>query len=193
MRTPPEAPFRAHDNIIVGNIALYGGTSGEAYFNGRAGERFAVRNSGVMTVVEGVGDHGCEYMTGGVAVILGETGRNFAAGMSGGEAYVLDPDREFAARVNLDMVDLLPLADERDCALVRRLVQNHHVYTGSDRARRLLEDWDRQLGHFLKVAPRAYAAVLREQLSQGRDLRAAPPPLRRDDTTDNSDQMGLIA
>jgi len=193
VRTPPEAPFEAHENIIVGNIALYGGTSGEAYFNGHAGERFAVRNSGVMTVVEGVGDHGCEYMTGGVAVILGETGRNFAAGMSGGEAYVLDPDREFAARVNLDMVDIQPLADERDRALVRRLVENHQVYTGSDRARRLLEDWDRQVGHFLKVMPRAYATVLREQMAQGRDIRTAPPPLRCAHTTDTSDQMGMSA
>ncbi|MDX1567440.1 MAG: glutamate synthase-related protein, partial [Longimicrobiales bacterium] len=175
VRTPPEAPFEAHEQIIIGNIALYGATSGEAYFNGHAGERFAVRNSGVLTVVEGVGDHGCEYMTGGVAVILGETGKNFAAGMSGGEAYVLDPDREFPARVNLDMVDLEPLEDERDISLVHRLVENHHHYTGSKRAKQILDDWDEQVSHFLKVMPRPYAEVLRQNMMHGKDIRVAVP------------------
>ncbi len=174
LQTPEDAGFDPADTIITGNVALYGGTDGEAYFNGRAGERFAVRNSGVQTVVEGVGDHGCEYMTGGVAVILGETGRNFGAGMSGGEAYVLDESGEFPDRINRDMVHLESL-DERDRELVRRLIENHVAYTESERGAEILEMWDEAVEQFVKVMPDAYAAVVEEHLAQGEDIRVSPP------------------
>src|SRR5205807_5131578 len=127
---PPGTPTAPTDNIIVGNTALYGAIAGEAYLSGVAGERFAVRNSGATAVVEGVGDHGCEYMTGGVAVVLGRTGRNFAAGMSGGIAYVLDEDSSFATRCNMQLVALEALEDE-DAATVRALVEDHALRTGS--------------------------------------------------------------
>jgi glutamate synthase (NADPH/NADH) large chain len=146
-------------NIIIGNVAFYGATAGEAYIGGRAGERFAVRNSGVKTVVEGIGDHGCEYMTGGVVVILGPTGKNFAAGMSGGMAYVYDPDNQLPERLNGEMVDLDPLSDD-DAQLVRQLVRNHFSYTSSKMALQVLENWDEALAHFIKVMPRDYKAVL---------------------------------
>ena len=176
VRTPESAGYEADENVLVGNVALYGATSGEAYVNGRAGERFGVRNSGVMTVMEGVGDHGCEYMTGGVAVVLGEVGKNFAAGMSGGEAYLLDPDGQVPDLVNPAMVELEPLEDGRDRRMVRRLVENHLAWTRSARARQILEAWEERAGEFVKVMPRAYAAVLAEHLERGRDLRPAPPP-----------------
>ncbi|QGN06939.1 glutamate synthase large subunit [Halorhabdus sp. CBA1104] len=175
VETPAEAGYAASENILAGNVALYGATDGEAYFNGQAGERFAVRNSGVKTVVEGVGDHGCEYMTGGVAVILGETGKNFGAGMSGGEAYVLDEAGDFDQRVNHDMVHLAEL-DERDRQMVRRLVENHARYTDSERAEEILADWDTYVSQFVKVMPDAFAAVVEEQLEDGEDVRASPPP-----------------
>nr|CAX48609.1 glutamate synthase [Haloferax mediterranei ATCC 33500] len=158
--TPAEANYEADENILIGNVALYGATQGECYVNGLAGERFAVRNSGVKAVVEGVGDHGCEYMTGGVVAVLGETGRNFAAGMSGGVAYVYDPDDELAAKANTEMVTLESSLADVDEAMLTRLVENHLAYTDSDRAAELLEDWESVLGDFVKVMPDAYAEVI---------------------------------
>jgi len=157
---PPRAStFPAEENIIIGNVALYGGTAGEAFVHGIAGERFCVRNSGVHAVVEGVGDHGCEYMTGGRVVILGKTGRNFGAGMSGGIAYVLDREQQFAARCNLGMVDLEEMDDE-DAAFVHRLVAKHVEYTESQRGRQAIDSWQDSLGSFVKVMPRDYKRVL---------------------------------
>ena len=175
--TPDDAGYDPAENVAIGNVALYGASSGECYVNGRAGERFAVRNSGVKAVVEGVGDHGCEYMTGGVAVILGETGKNFAAGMSGGEAYVYDPEGTFPGRVNTDMVHTEAVADDRDRELLRRMVENHYRYTGSERARELLADWESAVANFVKVVPDAFAAIVEEHLARGEDVRVAPPPL----------------
>jgi glutamate synthase (NADPH) large chain len=154
-----EAGFKAEDNIIAGNVAFYGATSGEAYIRGKAGERFCVRNSGATIVSEGVGDHGCEYMTGGKAVILGETGRNFGAGMSGGIAYVYDVKGVFAGRCNTDMIDLDPL-DPQDVHDLQDLISKHHAYTNSTVAKFILKDWDNQLRHFVKVFPKEYKAVM---------------------------------
>ena len=156
---PREATFAPEENIIIGNVALYGATGGEAFVRGVAGERFCVRNSGAHAVVEGIGDHGCEYMTGGRAVILGRTGRNFAAGMSGGVAYVLDEAADFARRCNPGMVDLEPLTDE-DSAFVRRLVGRHVELTGSARGRQALDEWAARRSQFVKVMPRDYKRVL---------------------------------
>ena len=150
--------FVPHENILIGNVALYGATSGEAFVRGVAGERFCVRNSGVHAVVEGVGDHGCEYMTGGRVVILGRTGRNFAAGMSGGIAYVLDAEREFESRCNPGMVDLEILTDD-DQLLVQQLVNRHIEATNSDRARQILDEWGKRTSRFVKVMPRDYKRV----------------------------------
>jgi glutamate synthase (NADPH/NADH) large chain len=163
VRTPETAAYEPEENILVGNVCLYGATQGELYVNGLAGERFAVRNSGVKAVVEGVGDHGCEYMTGGVVAVLGETGRNFAAGMSGGIAYVYDPDDEFEGRVNTGMVTVEDELEESDEAMLRRLVENHAEYTDSDRAAALLSDWGAEVRNFTKVMPDAYAAVIAEE------------------------------
>jgi glutamate synthase (NADPH) large chain len=151
---PPEADFTAENNVIVGNVALYGATSGEAYIRGLAGERFAVRNSGALAVVEGAGDHACEYMTGGRVVILGPTGRNTAAGMSGGVAYVLDEQGDFGRfRCNLEMVSLEPVADPEDASELKSLIARHLEYTGSPVARRMLENWDTLLPRFVKIMP----------------------------------------
>ena len=174
--TPRNAGFVASQNIIVGNVALYGATSGEAYFNGMAGERFAVRNSGAMAVVEGVGDHGCEYMTGGVVVILGKTGRNFGAGMSGGEVFILDEDQSFATKLNPVMVRIDPFTEERDHDLVKRMLANHVAYTNSSKAKQILGNWNEHTKWFRKVIPAAYAEVIERQLAQGKDVRLAPPP-----------------
>ncbi|HWN14374.1 MAG TPA: glutamate synthase subunit alpha, partial [Candidatus Dormibacteraeota bacterium] len=157
---PREATFVAEDNILVGNVVLYGATGGEAYFRGVAGERFAVRNSGALTVVEGVGDHGCEYMTGGRVVVIGRTGRNFAAGMSGGLAFVLDEAGDFKARCNLGMVDLEPLVDTEDVELVKDLLARHIRYTQSPVAARLLVDWERSQTKFVKVIPQDFKRVM---------------------------------
>ncbi len=159
---PAGATFPAEENILIGNVALYGATSGEAFFRGVAGERFAVRNSGAHAVVEGVGDHGCEYMTGGRVVVLGRAGRNFAAGMSGGIAYVLDEEGDFARRCNRQMVDVEPLEIE-DAALVESLVHKHAQLTQSVPATRLLLCWERALPKFVKVMPRDYQRVLLAQ------------------------------
>src|SRR5512133_1538744 len=165
----PSPKFRGdpRDNIITGNVVLYGAIAGEAYFRGVGGERFAVRNSGAETVVEGVGDHGCEYMTGGTVVVIGSTGRNFAAGMSGGIAYVLDGDGTFETRCNASMVDLEPVLAEAeqeakvprdlwhhgrtDEATLKRLLENHVRYTGSTQARNILENWAKSRSKFVKV------------------------------------------
>ena len=162
VRPPDAALFRAEENMIVGNTVLYGATAGRAFFRGLAGERFAVRNSGAMAVVEGVGDHGCEYMTGGRVVVLGPTGRNFAAGMSGGVAYVYDKNRGFESRCNLELVDLEPLveADEEE---VKTLISEHAQRTGSLVARNVLASWERARDRFVKVMPRDYKRVLAER------------------------------
>jgi len=161
VRPPEGSRFVAEENVIVGNTVLYGATAGKAFFRGLAGERFAVRNSGATAVVEGVGDHGCEYMTGGVAVILGLTGRNFAAGMSGGVAYVLDADGGFAGRCNTELVGFDYLEAE-DAELLRALVEEHSERTGSTVAERLLADWDSALRRFVKVMPHDYKRALAE-------------------------------
>ncbi|MCU0229237.1 MAG: glutamate synthase-related protein, partial [Bryobacterales bacterium] len=158
---PRESSFLPEENILIGNTVMYGATSGESYFNGVAGERFCVRNSGATAVVEGVGDHGCEYMTNGKVVVLGSTGRNFAAGMSGGIAFVLDEVGEFARfKCNLASVDLLPVTDEEDQALLRQLIQNHVECTGSPKAKWILEHFSRMLPRFVKVFPHEFQRVL---------------------------------
>ena len=158
---PPEgSTFVARDEIIVGNVTLYGATRGEAYISGMAGERFCVRNSGVRAVVESVGDHGCEYMTGGQVVILGPTGRNFAAGMSGGIAYVLDEERDFHLHCNQEMVDMEPLQAEEEIAALKAAIQRHVHYTGSSVGKKVLSRWDDTLPRFVKVLPRDYRRML---------------------------------
>ncbi len=160
---PKQATFVAEENILIGNVALYGATGGEAYFRGVAGERFAVRNSGALAVVEGVGDHACEYMTGGRVVVLGGTGRNFAAGMSGGVAYVLDPSEDFQRRCNQQMVELEALDQAHDIDLVLSLIRRHVDYTGSELGARVLGEWDHHVQQFVKVMPRDYKRVLNAQ------------------------------
>ena len=163
---PPKASrFAAEENALIGNVALYGATSGECYFRGLAAERFCVRNSGATAVVEGVGDHGCEYMTGGRVVILGPTGRNFAAGMSGGIAYVWSPDGAFQDLCNPDMVLLEPLVGTEDVGDLRRMIEAHLRHTGSGVAQRLLGDWQRSLSEFVKVMPADYKRVLEQRES----------------------------
>lgn len=162
-QNPPGAMFDPTENTLIGNVALYGGTEGEAYINGIAGERFAVRNSGVRAVVEGVGDHGCEYMTSGLVVVLGDTGKNFAAGMSGGIAYVYDPNGTFERRCNLDMVRLSRELEDNDAHAIHRLVQNHAAYTESDRANELLANWEEAQQSFVKVMPDAYQQAIKER------------------------------
>jgi glutamate synthase (NADPH) large chain len=159
IRPPAGAAFVPEENVIIGNVALYGATSGEAFVSGVAGERFAVRNSGAHAVVEGVGDHGCEYMTGGRIVVLGRTGRNFAAGMSGGIAYVLDTDGSFALNCNIDMVDLERLDQPDEVALVRDLITRHLELTGSGIGRRLLDNWAAARQQFVAVMPRDFKRV----------------------------------
>jgi glutamate synthase (NADPH/NADH) large chain len=193
---PRDCPIVPEDNIIVGNTVLYGAISGECYFRGVAGERFAVRNSGAIAVVEGLGDHGCEYMTGGVVVVLGETGRNFAAGMSGGVAYVLNHNGDFERRCNLAMVELEPIPAEdsaleslehqggdlethglvdilrdmnrNDVLRLRNLIERHRRYTGSERAQHILDNWASYLPRFVKVMPVDY----REALEKMRQTQA---------------------
>jgi len=160
---PPLSTFKSQENIIIGNVAFYGATGGEGYVRGVAGERFCVRNSGATVVVEGVGDHGCEYMTGGRVVVLGKTGRNFAAGMSGGIAYVLDLDGTFERRCNREMVDLEPLIDEDDVDFVRVAIVKHITLTGSRYAEALLSDLATLRRRIVKVMPREYKRALAEQ------------------------------
>jgi len=198
---PRDCPIIAEQNIIVGNTVLYGAISGECYFRGVGGERFAVRNSGASAVIEGVGDHGCEYMTGGVVVVLGETGRNFAAGMSGGIAYVLDENGNFKDRCNLTMVALEPVPEEDealetldhqggdlethgkvdissdmtrfDALRLRRLIEKHLHYTNSDVARNILDNWNDMLPKFIKMMPVDYRRALEEmKQAQANELAA---------------------
>jgi Glutamate synthase domain 2 len=150
---PKKSKFVQDENIIIGNVALYGATSGDAYINGVAGERFCVRNSGARAVVEGVGDHGCEYMTGGIAVIIGKTGKNFAAGMSGGTAYVLDEDRDFYTRVNKELVSLEEVLHKQDVAMLKEMLESHVEATGSKKGKEILDDFGTYLGKFKKVLP----------------------------------------
>ena len=159
------APFEPGKHTIIGNVAFYGATSGEAYIRGIVGERFAVRNSGVKTVVEGVGDHGCEYMTGGTVVVLGKTGRNFAAGMSGGVAFVYDPDREFRGNCNMELVNLESL-DFQDKEMIKAMVNKHYTFTGSRIALKLMTGWAQESVHFVKVMPRDYKAALLKKKSR---------------------------
>ncbi|WP_437225171.1 glutamate synthase large subunit [Planctomicrobium sp. SH661] len=164
---PEESTFEADKNIIIGNVALYGATSGEAYFRGIAAERFCVRNSGAKAVVEGVGDHGLEYMTGGKAVVLGPTGRNFAAGMSGGVAYVYAPDvDELRMNTNLELVDFETVEDIDDVAELKEMIEKHQMYTGSPVAQRILDNWDQALSDFVKVMPRDYKRALAERKAE---------------------------
>jgi len=166
---PAGCTFKAEENIIIGNVAFYGATGGEAYVRGMAGERFCVRNSGVNAVVEGVGDHGCEYMTGGRVVVLGATGRNFAAGMSGGVAYVLDEAGDFGRlRCNLEMVALEALSEPEDVTELRLMIDNHHRYTGSVVARRVLENWEGMRAQFIKVMPLDYKRALEQMQNDER-------------------------
>ncbi|MCI0684467.1 MAG: glutamate synthase large subunit [Gemmataceae bacterium] len=160
---PRGSTFVAEENVIIGNVAFYGATGGEAYIRGLAGERFCVRNSGVNAVVEAVGDHGCEYMTGGRAVILGPTGKNFAAGMSGGIAYVLDEKGDFRTKVNPEMVKTFGLEDEEEIALVKSMIKKHAEYTNSDRAAKVLAEWDTMTPKFVKVYPNDYRRVIETQ------------------------------
>jgi glutamate synthase (NADPH/NADH) large chain/glutamate synthase (ferredoxin) len=160
---PKGSNFVPEETIIIGNVALYGAIAGEAYFYGMAGERFAVRNSGVRAVVEGVGDHGCEYMTGGVVVVLGKTGRNFAAGMSGGMAFVLNEDGGFERRCNLSMVELEPVRDKTDQALLRGMIERHAQYTGSAKAKKILQQWEGMLPQFVRVMSVEYKRVLAQR------------------------------
>jgi glutamate synthase (NADH) len=174
---PRTAIFKAEENILIGNVCLYGATSGTCFFRGVAAERFAVRNSGATAVVEGVGDHGCEYMTGGRVLVLGSTGRNFAAGMSGGIAYVLDMARDFTTRVNMEMVELSGLEDPAEIAFVRGLIEDHHHYTGSELAARILLDFNRALPRFVKILPTDYKRVLAEEAARAELARRAQHPL----------------
>jgi glutamate synthase domain-containing protein 3 len=157
---PAGSTFKSYENIIIGNVALYGATSGEAYIGGMAGERFCVRNSGVHAVVEAVGDHGCEYMTGGRVIVLGPAGRNFGAGMSGGVAYVLDEHGDFNTKVNKEMVDVGPLEEPEEIAAVGAMIERHYGYTKSARARQVLDNWNDFVKKFLRVLPRDYSRML---------------------------------
>jgi glutamate synthase domain-containing protein 3 len=176
---PRGSTYAPEENILVGNTVLYGATTGEAYFAGVAGERFAVRNSGATTVVEGVGDHACEYMTNGTVVVLGRTGRNFGAGMSGGIAYVFDPTHEFReVRCNKSGVELQPLFEREDLGILESLLRRHVEFTGSALAKRLLEDWAGSLKHFVKVLPLEYKRIL-EKKSVGKEQSVSIPVLER--------------
>jgi glutamate synthase (ferredoxin) len=157
---PASSPFKPEENIIIGNVGFYGATAGEAYICGMAGERFCVRNSGLTAVVEGVGDHACEYMTGGTVVVLGRTGRNFGAGMSGGLAFVHDSDGNFPSRVNNEMVDLEDLVDPSEIARLREMIERHAKATGSARAKRMLAGWAGTVKRFVKVMPRDYKRMI---------------------------------
>ena len=166
---PKQSTFKAEENIIIGNVCLYGATQGEAFIRGIAAERFAVRNSGARAVVEGCGDHGCEYMTGGRVVVLGTTGRNFAAGMSGGIAYVLDTAHTFASKVNLEMVELGKITDPREIAELRGMIEEHRHYTASEVANRVLHDFHHLLPMFVRVMPNDYKRILEEQAARSKE------------------------
>ena len=170
---PRAAVFKAEENVLIGNVCLYGATSGTCFFRGVAAERFAVRNSGATAVVEGVGDHGCEYMTGGRVLILGSTGRNFAAGMSGGIAYILDLHQDFMSKLNPEMVEASGIDDPAEIAFVRGLIEDHHHYTGSELAARILLDFNRALPRFVKILPVDYKRVLEEEAAKAAEAKRA--------------------
>ena len=155
--------FVAEDNIIAGNTGLYGATAGELYVNGRVGERFGVRNSGAIAVIEGAGDHCCEYMTGGRVVVLGETGRNFAAGMSGGVAYVWDKNHNFDYFCNMDQVEINLVEEASSRKELHELIRQHYLYTGSALARKMLDDWNRYVEDFIQIVPIEYKRVMQEE------------------------------
>ena len=160
IKKPVKAKFKAAENIIVGNVCFYGAIKGETYINGIAGERFCVRNSGITAVVEGVGDHGCEYMTGGKVVVLGNTGRNFAAGMSGGIAFVYDPTKKFRnGKCNMEIVEFENIDASNELEL-KTLIENHLHYTNSERAKEILDDWDNTIKDFILVIPTDYKKAL---------------------------------
>jgi glutamate synthase (NADPH/NADH) large chain len=165
--------FKAEENILVGNVVMYGATSGEVYLRGIAAERFCVRNSGATAVVEGIGDHGCEYMTGGRVVVLGKTGRNFGAGMSGGVAYVWNPEGNFKRMCNTETFELESLEAAGDIAELRELIENHHRYTGSTVAEHILKNWKTELTRFVKVMPTDYKRVLEEMAGTKKVATAA--------------------
>jgi glutamate synthase (NADPH/NADH) large chain len=160
---PSRTNFVAEENIIAGNTGLYGATSGELYINGKVGERFGVRNSGAIAVLEGAGDHCCEYMTGGRVVVLGETGRNFAAGMSGGVAYVWDKNHHFDYFCNMDMVEINLVEDSVSRKELHELIRQHYLYTGSTLARTMLDNWQRYIEDFIQIVPIEYKRVLQEE------------------------------
>jgi glutamate synthase (NADPH/NADH) large chain/glutamate synthase (ferredoxin) len=166
---PKGSTFVPEETILIGNTSLYGATQGEAYFYGTAGERFAVRNSGVKAVIEGTGDHGCEYMTGGIVVVLGRTGRNFAAGMSGGEAYVLNEDGKFPSRCNLGMVELEEVIASEDKQKLRAMIEAHHRHTGSRKAKLVLAQWEAMLPKFVKIMSVDYKRVLAQRKAAAED------------------------
>ncbi len=175
---PKNSTFASEENILIGNVVLYGATSGEAFFNGMAGERFAVRNSGATAVVEGVGDHGCEYMTNGLVVVLGSCGRNFAAGMSGGIAYVFDEKGDFTEkRCNLASVDLEPVLEPRDVEVIHNLVQRQFELTGSKRAKNILDNWMEMLPRFIKIYPHEFKRVLGVTRSRANYIPGQPLPV----------------
>jgi glutamate synthase domain-containing protein 3 len=165
--------FQPNEHVVVGNVCLYGATAGKAFFRGKAGERFCVRNSGALAVVEGVGDHGSEYMTGGIVVCLGETGRNYAAGMSGGIAYIYDPDGKFPARCNMGLVGLETIDTEEEKEEVYGYIQEHVDATGSDVGQAMLDNWDQRVGQFVKVMPHDYKRVLQERAEAAKGAEAA--------------------
>ena len=174
---PRAAVFKAEENILIGNVCLYGATGGQCYFRGVAAERFAVRNSGANAVVEGVGDHGCEYMTGGRVIVLGGTGRNFAAGMSGGIAYVLDMNQDFHSKINMEMVEVSGIEDPTEIAFVRGMIEDHHHYTGSELAARILLEFNRALPRFVKVLPLDYKRVMAEEAAKAEAAKMAKYPM----------------
>ena len=174
---PRSAVFKAEENIIIGNVCLYGATSGTCFFRGVAAERFAVRNSGATAVVEGIGDHGCEYMTGGRVIVLGGTGRNFAAGMSGGIAYVLDMNQDFHSKINMEMVEVSGIEDPQEIAFVRGIIEDHHHYTGSELAARILLEFNRALPRFVKILPTDYKRVLLEEAKKAEEAKRAEYPI----------------
>jgi glutamate synthase (NADPH/NADH) len=189
---PPKGSlFDPKENIVIGNVALYGATCGEAYFNGMAAERFCVRNSGARAVVEGVGDHGCEYMTGGTVVVLGKTGRNFAAGMSGGVAYVLDLDGKFRSRCNPELVDLDKVEEEEDITTLKMMIQQHQRHTNSLLAREVLADFDNLLPKFIKVFPRDYKRVLANMKEESATKEAADLAAKEVEEAEEQDEAEL--
>jgi len=171
---PKKSTLIPEDNILIGNVVLYGAVCGEAYFRGVAGERFCVRNSGANTVVEGLGDHGCEYMTGGRVVVLGSTGRNFAAGMSGGIAYIWDVKGDFKSKCNMGMVELYKVESQTDIKELRKLIGNHYSFTGSSIAKGIIDNWDTCLSQFIKVYPRDYQRVLEEESQEEEHVDEVP-------------------